>query len=99
MIRNVTTDKSIEASISAAVKAQKDLERQKVLEEIAEAQARIAVTKAKGEADANRELNSSLSGNVLRYQQNEVMREFAKKSGNSTILLPTDAQPLVNVGR
>lgn len=98
MIRNVTTDKSIERSIQKAVVAQKDLERKQVEEKIAEAQARITVTQAEGTAKANKVLNESLTPRLLQYQQNEVMGKFAASGKSSTVILPSNATPLVNVG-
>lgn len=96
-IRAVTTDKSIEASIRAAVVAQKELERMGVQEKVAEAQARVAVTTAKGEAESNRVLSASLTNELLRKQQNDAMLEFARRGGTNTVILPSNATPLVSV--
>lgn len=96
-IRAVTTDPSIEESIRAAVIAQKELERMGVQEKVAEAQARVAVTTARGEAEANRVLAQSLTPELLRKQQNDAMLAFAHKGGSNTVILPSNATPLVNV--
>jgi regulator of protease activity HflC (stomatin/prohibitin superfamily) len=97
VIRAITTDPSIEASIRNAVKAQKMLEQMEVQTEIAKKQAEVAVTKAEGEAQANRALAASLTPELLRKQQNDVMLAFAESGNASTIVLPSNATPLVNI--
>ena len=95
-LRAVTTDKSIEESIQLAVKAQKDLERTEVELEIAEKQAEIAVTRAQGEAEANRAVSASITPALLRQQYNEALMEFAK-TGANTVVMDGDANGLVNI--
>lgn len=96
-IRAVTTDGSIEESIKEAVRAQKELETKAAKEKVAEADARIAVTKAKGEAEANRVLSASLTPELLRKQQTDAMFALAGNGHSSTIVLPQGATPLVQV--
>ena len=95
-LRAVTTDKSIEESIQLAVKAQKDLERTEVELEIAGKQAEIAVTRAQGEAEANRAVSASITPALLRQQYNEALMEFAK-AGANTVVMDGDANGLVNI--
>lgn len=96
-IRAVTTDESIEASIREAVQTQKQLETKAAQEKVAEANARIAITKAKGEAEANRIVAQSLTPELLRKQQTDAMFALAGNGHSSTIVLPQGATPLVQV--
>jgi regulator of protease activity HflC (stomatin/prohibitin superfamily) len=96
-IRAVTTDESIEASIREAVQTQKQLETKVAQEKVAEANARIAITTAKGEAEANRILAQSLTPELLRKQANDAMYALARSGNSSTIVLPSGATPLVQV--
>lgn len=96
VVRSVTTDPSIEQSIRNAVIAQKQLEQRAVQERIAQADARIAVTRAEGEAKANNVVSQSLTDSVLRQKQIEALSAFAR-NGNSTVVLPSGATPLVQV--
>ena len=95
-LRAVVTDPSIEESIQLAVKAQKDLERTEVELEIAGKQAEIAVTRAQGEAEANRAVSASITPALLRQQYNEALMEFAK-TGANTVVMDGDANGLVNI--
>jgi len=95
-LRAVTTDKSIEESIQLAVKAQKDLERTEIQLEIAEKEAEIAVTKATGEAEANRAVSASITPALLRQQYNEALMKFAE-TGANTVVMDGDANGLVNI--
>lgn len=95
-LRAVVTDPSIEESIQLAVKAQKDLERTEVQLEIAEKEAEIAVTRATGEAEANRALSASITPALLRQQYNEALMKFAE-SGANTVVMDGDANGLVNI--
>ena len=96
-IRAVTTDESIEASIREAVQTQKQLETKAQQEKVAEANARIAITQAKGEAEANRIVAQSLTPELLRKQANDAMYALSKSGNSSTIVLPSGATPLVQV--
>jgi regulator of protease activity HflC (stomatin/prohibitin superfamily) len=97
VVRAITTDPSIENSIQLAVQAQKDLERKGSELKAAEADAQIALTRAEGEAAANRALNASLTPELLRKMQIDSMEKFAR-NGNATVVLPSGATPLINVG-
>lgn len=97
VIRAITTDPSIEQSIQRAVQAQKELEQVGVQKEIAEKRAEIAVAEARGQADANRVVNSSLTPELLKLKQIEAMNNLATSGNSKTIVMPSNATPLVSV--
>lgn len=97
VIRAITTDPSIEESIQKAVQAQKELEQVGVQKEIAEKRAEIAVAQAKGEAEANRVVNSSLTPELLKLKQIDAMNNLARSGNAKTVVMPSGAVPLINV--
>ena len=60
VVRALNTDPSIEAAIRDAVEAEKRLEAKQVQVEIAKKDAEIEIARARGIAEANRIINSSL---------------------------------------
>ena len=98
VIRAVATDRSIEQSIRDAVAAQKQLEQIEVQNQIAVKQAEIKVTEAKGIAESNRIINSTLTREYLQHELNGVLSEFAKKGGSS-VIIPANmtTAPLINI--
>jgi regulator of protease activity HflC (stomatin/prohibitin superfamily) len=98
VVRSVVTDQSIEASIRAAVAAQKELEQITIQNQIAVKRAEIKITEAKGIAESNRIINSTLTREYLQHELNEVLAEFAKKGGSS-VIIPANMQsaPLINI--
>lgn len=90
VIRAITTDPSIESSIRAAVQAQKQLEQMEVQTHIAEKEAQIKITEARGIAEANRIINSTLTREYLQHESNEAMMEFAKGNKTSTVVIPSN---------
>ena len=98
VVRSVVTDPSIEASIRAAVAAQKELEQIVIRNQIAVKKAEIKVAEARGVAEANRIINSTLTREYLQHELNGVLEEFAKKGGSS-VIIPANMQtaPLINI--
>lgn len=101
VVRSVVTDPSIEQSIRNAVAAQKQLEQIEIQNQIAVKQAEIKVTEAKGIAEANRIINSTLTREYLQHEANQVLAEFAKNGKTSTVVVPANMQiaPLINVNK
>jgi regulator of protease activity HflC (stomatin/prohibitin superfamily) len=100
VIRQLTTDPAIEKAIQESVAAQKQLETTRQRIAIAEAEASVEVKKAEGIAKANQIINQSLTREYLQHEANLALMEFAKKGGNSTVVIPANMQtaPLINVG-
>ena len=99
VIRALSTDRSIEQSIQAAVAAQKQLEQADIQIRIANKNAEAEIAKAHGIAKANAIINSTLTREYLQHESNLVLQKFAEKGGASTLILPANMQaaPLIQV--
>ncbi len=91
VVRALNTDPSIEAAIRDAVEAEKRLEAKQVQVEIAKRDAEIEVERAKGIAEANRIINSSLTAAYLQHEVNIALMRFADNEG-SVVVLPANMQ-------
>jgi regulator of protease activity HflC (stomatin/prohibitin superfamily) len=100
VIRAVTTDPSIEESIRTAVANQKKLEAMEVQTRIAEKEAQIKITEAKGISESNRIISGSLTREYLQHEANQALLKFAESGNNSTVVVPAgmSVAPLLNVG-
>lgn len=91
VVRALNTDPSIEAAIRDAVEAEKRLEAKQVQVEIAKKDAEIEIERAKGIAEANRIINSSLTAAYLQHEINTALMRFADNEG-SVVVLPANMQ-------
>ena len=91
VVRALNTDPSIEAAIRDAVEAEKRLEAKQVQVEIAKKDAEIEVERAKGIAEANEIINSSLTAEYLQHEVNTALLEFADNQG-SVVVIPANMQ-------
>jgi len=98
VIRAVSTDPSIEESIRTAVANQKKLEAMEVQTRIAEKEAQIKVTEARGIADSNRIISGSLTREYLQHEANQALMKFAESGNSSTVVVPAgmSVTPLLN---
>lgn len=85
-IRALNTDPTIEAAIQKAVQAQKQLEAKKVEVEIASKDAEIEIARARGIAEANAIINSSLTPEYLQHELNEALKMFAENDGGVVVI-------------
>lgn len=90
-VRALNTDPTIEAAIQRAVQAQKNLEAKKVEVEIAQRDAEIEIERARGIAEANAIINSSLTPQYLQHELNEALKMFAENDG-SVVVIPANTQ-------
>jgi regulator of protease activity HflC (stomatin/prohibitin superfamily) len=90
-IRALNTDPTIEAAIQKAVQAQKQLEAKKVEVEIAGKDAEIEIARARGIAEANAIINSSLTPEYLQHELNEALKTFAENEGG-VVVIPANTQ-------
>lgn len=90
-IRALNTDPTIEAAIQKAVQAQKTLEAKKVEVEIAAKDAEIEIARARGIAEANAIINSSLTPEYLQHELNEALKMFASNDGG-VVVIPAQMQ-------
>ncbi len=91
VVRALNTDPSIEAAIRDAVEAEKRLEAKQVQVEIAKKDAEIEIARARGIAEANRIINSSLTAEYLQHEVNTALLRFADNDG-SVVVLPANMQ-------
>lgn len=91
VVRALNTDPSIEQAIQLAVQNQKKLEAKKIEVEIAAKDAEIEIARAKGIAESNRIINSSLTAEYLQHEINKALAEFAK-NGGSAVVIPANMQ-------
>lgn len=91
VVRALNTDPSIEQAIQLAVQNQKKLEAKKIEVDIAAKDAEIEIARAKGIAQANQIINSSLTAEYLQHEVNNALSEFAK-NGGSTVVIPANMQ-------
>jgi regulator of protease activity HflC (stomatin/prohibitin superfamily) len=98
VVRAVITDPSIEESIRNAVANQKRLEAMEVQTQIAQKEAEIKVTEARGIAEANRIIAGSLTREYLQHEANQALLKFAEGDNASTVILPAgmSVAPLIN---
>lgn len=97
VIRQTMTDPSIEQSIHEAVANQKRLEAKKVQVEIAEKDAEIEITRAKGLAEAQRIISGTLTREYLTHQRNEALKIAAEKGTLTTLVVPEGSAPLLSI--
>lgn len=91
VVRALNTDPSIEAAIREAVEAEKRLEAKQVQVEIAKKDAEIEIERAKGIAEANNIINSSLTAEYLQHEVNKALQQFADNDG-SVVVIPANMQ-------
>ena len=91
VVRALNTDPSIEAAIREAVEAEKRLEAKQVQVEIAKKDAEIEIERAKGIAEANSIINSSLTAEYLQHEVNIALQQFAENDG-SVVVIPANMQ-------
>jgi regulator of protease activity HflC (stomatin/prohibitin superfamily) len=99
VVRQAITDPSIENSIRIAVENQKKLEAMKVAVEIAEKEAEIEITKARGIAEAQRIISGTLTREYLAHERNEALKTAAEKGTLTTMVVPEGASPLLSLGK
>jgi regulator of protease activity HflC (stomatin/prohibitin superfamily) len=90
-VRALNTDPTIEAAIQKAVQAQKELEAKKIQVEIATKDAEIEIERARGIAEANAIINSSLTPEYLQHELNEALKAFAANEGG-VVVIPANMQ-------
>ncbi|MXX06434.1 MAG: hypothetical protein F4Y89_10370 [Gammaproteobacteria bacterium] len=91
VIRALNTDPSIEEAIQIAVQAEKELEAKQVQVEIARQDALIEIERARGIAEANNIINSSLTAEYLQHEINVALQSFAT-NGGGTVVIPANME-------
>ncbi len=98
VVRALLTDQSIEEAIRDAVAQEKRLAAMEVKEQTAKREAQIEIERAKGLAEANRIINSSLTREYLQHEANQALMRFAEK-GAATVVVPANmvTAPLIQI--
>ena len=100
VIRNITSDANLEASIRQAAQVEFQTRQREAQIKLAAAEAERRRIEAEGEARANKIISDSLTPQLVQIKLAEMSRDaavsVAAKPGN-TILLGGNATPLVNV--
>lgn len=95
VVRQIKTDPALEKSIQQAVQMQKQTEAKELEVKLAEAEARRLLAEAKGKADANIKIASSITDSLIAMKKAEAMRDCANNShctmiiGNGTPIVDT----------
>lgn len=99
ILRSITTDPAIEESIRLAVSNQKKLEAMKVQVDIAQKEAEVKITEAKGIAESNHIINQSLTREYLQHEANLALLKFAEKGNTNTVVVPANMSvaPLIGI--
>lgn len=96
VVRQLTTDESLEESIRTTVKVQKEIEakNQQVLLAVAEAK-RLNV-ESEGQAVANKTIAASITPQLIELRRIEAMQQFAGQ-GTHTVIMPSSTQALIQI--
>ena len=84
--RALVTDPKLEQSIRDAAQVQFDIQKRKDQEELAKAEGRILLQRAKDEAEANKTIAASLTPQLLRKMELEAQMAFAKEGTHTVVL-------------
>lgn len=99
IVRQLNTDKSLEASIQQSVQVQKQTEMKKGQIELAKAEAERLRVESEGQARSNQIIANSITPQLVELRRIEAMTKFAQ-SGTHTVLLPQSGSgTLINVGK
>lgn len=84
--RALVTDPKLEQSIREAAQVQFDIQKRKDQEELAKAEGRILLQRAKDEAEANKTIAASLTPQLLRKMELEAQVAFAKEGTHTVVI-------------
>lgn len=94
-LQNITYSPDVEKSIKNVLVAQQKQQQAEAELKATEISAQQKVVEAKAEADANREIASSLTPEVLQSKQLDTLKDLGK-NGN-TFVVPNGTNPLIQV--
>lgn len=99
-VRNLLTDRAIEAAIRQRAETDQAIERKRKEIELARAEAERLIVEAEGAAKANAIVSASLTDKLVRLREIEAGKEaaiaVASKQGNTVLLAAPGANTLVN---
>lgn len=87
LFRSVKLPETIKTSIEEKLKADQESQKREYLQQIAEKDAEIRITEARGKAEANRILNASLSSNILKEKGIQATEELSKSQNTKIVII------------
>ncbi len=87
LFRSIKLPETIKQSIEDKLKADQESQKRQYLMEIAQKDAEIRITEAKGKAEANRILSASLTDKVLKEKGIQATEELAKSQNTKIVVV------------
>ena len=97
LFRSIKLPETIKKSIEDKLKADQESQKREYLMQIAEKDAEIRITEAKGKAEANRILNASLTDRILKEKGIQATEELAKSPNAKIVVVGSgkDGLPII----
>lgn len=96
LFRSIKLPETIKSSIEEKLKADQESQKREYLQEIAEKDAAIQITQAKGKAESNRILSASLTDKILKEKGIQATQELANSPNTKVIVIGgDDGLPLI----
>lgn len=97
LFRSIKLPETIKVSIEEKLKADQESQKREYLQEIAEKDAEIQITQAKGKAEANRILSASLTDKILKEKGIQATQELANSPNTKIVVIGNgeDGLPLI----
>ncbi|OHD53882.1 MAG: hypothetical protein A2Y33_05210 [Spirochaetes bacterium GWF1_51_8] len=89
MLRNVILPKSIDEAIQLKIQSQQEAEAMEYKKQKAMMEAEIKIVEAKGLAEAQKIINSTLSANYLQHEAIQAYQSLANSDNTTFIIMPT----------
>lgn len=96
IVRQLVTDKSLEASIQQSVRVQKEIEAKKQQIDVARAEAERQRVEAEGNAKRNKIISESITPQLIEFQKAKAMSDCATNQ-HCTMLIGVPATPMINI--
>lgn len=97
VVRTLVTDPRLEESIKAAAQVEFQTRQKNQQKELARAESERLKIEAEGIARANKIVAESLTPALIEMRRVEALAKFAENKGTTTVVLPSNAMPLVQV--
>lgn len=94
LFRSIKLPETIKNSIEEKLKADQESQKRIYLQEIAEKDAAIQITQAKGKAESNRILSASLTDKILREKGIEATLQLAKSPNSKVVVVGSGKEGL-----
>ena len=97
LFRSIKLPDKIKQSIEEKLTADQESQKREYLQQIAEKDAQIRITEAKGKAEANRILNASLTNNILREKGISATEALVNSQNSKVVIIGSgkDGLPII----